>query len=165
MFSARQNWSTVKVGSLNSGLARFALPAGLCSRDTFRLHACSYVGPCINVYAEKIRAEIFRRLGRRVLIRFVSAAPFCPLAPEVTEVLRCRIDGMCHGTKPLRRHVIKGGREVARSWRPCWRRQTMLYRRDRVLFFCMEVEQPEWLQHIGILLPAAPNDALFQAAW
>jgi hypothetical protein len=27
----------------------------------------------------------------------------------------------------------------------------------------MEVEQPEWLQHIGILLPAAPNDALFQA--
>ena len=39
----------------------------------------------------------------------------------------------------------------------------MLYRRDRVLFFCMEVEQPEWLQHIGILLPAAPNDALFQA--
>ena len=36
-------------------------------------------------------------------------------------------------------------------------------RRDRVLFFCMEVEQPEWLQHIGILLAAAPNDALFQA--
>ena len=33
----------------------------------------------------------------------------------------------------------------------------------RVLFFRMEVEQPEWLQHIGILLPAAPNDALFQA--
>jgi hypothetical protein len=38
----------------------------------------------------------------------------------------------------------------------------MLYRRGRVLFFCMEVEQPEWLQHIGILLPAAPNEALFQ---
>jgi hypothetical protein len=37
------------------------------------------------------------------------------------------------------------------------------YRRGRVLFFCMEVEQPEWLQHIGILLPAVPNDALFQA--
>jgi hypothetical protein len=41
----------------------------------------------------------------------------------------------------------------------------MLYRRDRVLFFCMEVEQPEWLQHIGILLPAAPTMRYFRPAW
>ena len=49
MFSARQNWSTVKLGSLTSALARFAVRAGLCSNDTPRLHVYSYVGPCISV--------------------------------------------------------------------------------------------------------------------
>src|SRR3984893_4848728 len=51
MFSARQNWSTVKLGSLTS--ARFAPRAGLCSKDTLRLHVYSYVGTCITPDAQK----------------------------------------------------------------------------------------------------------------
>src|ERR1700738_4226405 len=51
MFSARQNWSTVKLASLTS--ARFGPRAGLCSKDTLRLHVYSYVETCITPDAQK----------------------------------------------------------------------------------------------------------------
>src|SRR5262245_32882312 len=97
MFSARQNWSTVKLGSLTSALARFAVRAGLCSKDTVRLHVYSFVGPCLTVDAEKIRAEIFRRLGRRVLVRFLQPRlSQCPLrSGSDRSAALPRIDGMC----------------------------------------------------------------------
>src|SRR4051812_3295996 len=64
MFSARQNWSTVKLGSLTS--ARFAPRAGLCSKDTLRLHVYSYVGTCITPDAQKNPRRNIPLVGREV---------------------------------------------------------------------------------------------------
>src|SRR5438128_1496833 len=65
MFSARQNWSTVKLGSLTS--ARFAPRAGLCSKDTLRLHVYSYVGTCITTDAQKNPRRNIPLVGRGVI--------------------------------------------------------------------------------------------------
>src|ERR1700674_5442270 len=65
MFSARQNWSTVKLASLTS--ARFAPRAGLCSKDTLRLHVYSYLGTCITPDAQKNPRRNIPLVGRGVI--------------------------------------------------------------------------------------------------
>jgi len=112
MFSARQNWSTVKLGSLTSALARFAVRAGLCSKDTLRLHVYSYVGPCITVDAEKIRAEIFRRLGRRVLMRFKRGSV---LSASRQKRRKCCVAGLTGCAMALNRSGATSSRAGAKS--------------------------------------------------